>query len=253
MEGIKLSFFRELGRLAGKATGAVIGGAVNVVGEMTGSQWIKEVGDGVKKASEFAGDTFGQAVDGVWNTASGIIQKDEAKIEKGLGNIGESISRTAKGVYQTAKHTYQNGKGVYEGLRDDDGKKIKNGLTNIAKTVAVGTLAVGIVDVIDGADHSDWAESDQGLGNIGNGADANGHSMGSYTGYSEVAASIESEENPGTHHVRPHWVEGHWRDGQWIEGYWRDGDGNTDVNLTEQQGGGYERTNPDGNPGNNLT
>ncbi|WP_160299097.1 hypothetical protein [Bacillus alveayuensis] len=57
-----------------------------------------------------------------------------------------------------------------------------------------------------------------------------------------MAASIESEENPGTHHVRPHWVEGHWCDG----------DGDTDVNLTEQQGGGYERTNPDGNPGNNL-
>lgn len=121
------------------------------------------------------------------------------------------------------------------------------------KTVAVGTLAVGIVDVIDGADHSDWAESDQDPDNIGNGADANGHPVGSYTGYSEVAASIESEESTGTHHVRPHWVEGHWRDGQWIEGYWRDGDGDTDVNLTEQQGGGYERTNPDGNPDNNLT
>ncbi|KAF0996629.1 hypothetical protein [Geobacillus sp. TFV-3] len=120
----------------------------------------------MKKASEFAGDTFGQAVDGVWNTAPGIIQKDEAKIEKGLGNIGESISRTAKGVYVTAKHTYQNGKEVYEGLGDDDEKKIKNGLTNIAKTVAVGTLAVGIVDVIDGTDYSDWAESDQGPGNI---------------------------------------------------------------------------------------
>ncbi|GMN99856.1 hypothetical protein [Parageobacillus thermoglucosidasius] len=238
--------------MAGKATGAVIGGAVNVVGEMTGSQWIKEVGDGVKKASEFVGDTFGQAVDGVWNTASGIIQKDEAKIEKGLGNIGESILRTAKGVYETAKHTYQNGKEIYEGVRDDDEKKIKNGLANIAKTVAIGTLAVGIVDVIDGADYSDWAESDQGPGNIGNGADANGHPVGSYTGYSEVAASIESEENPGTHHVRLHWVEGHWCDGQWIEGYWRDGDGDTDVNLKEQQGGGYERTNPDGNPDNNL-
>ncbi|GGJ80294.1 hypothetical protein GGR02_003444 [Anoxybacillus voinovskiensis] len=246
-----MSLFRELGRLAGKATGEVVGGAVNIVGDITGSQWIKEVGDGVKKASEFAGDTFGQAVDGVWNTAAGIVQNDERKIEKGLGNIGESISRTAKGVYQTAKHTYQNGKEVYEGLLDDDEEKLKNGLANIAKTAAIGTLAIGIFDVIDGIDHGDWIESDQDSSNIGNEGSGSDYSADSYSSHSEVAASIE--ETTGTHHVRPHWVEGHWSDGQWIEGYWRDGDGNTDVNLTEEQGGGYERTNPDGNPRNNLT
>ncbi|QNU28090.1 hypothetical protein IC803_00380 [Geobacillus sp. 46C-IIa] len=242
-----MSVFRELGRLAGKATGMVIGGAVNVVGEMAGSRWVKEVGDGVKKASEFAGDTLGQAVDGVWNTASGIIQKDEMKVEKGLGNIGRSISRTAKGVYETAKHTYQSGKEVYEGLRDDDARKMKNGLASIAKTVAIGTLAVGVVDMVDGVDYGDEAESSHDSVRTGDQA----HLASS--GYVEAAAGIDSEESPGTHHVRPHWVEGHWRDGQWIEGYWRDGDGNTDVNLTEEQGGGYERTNPDGNPDNNLT
>lgn len=56
-----MSAFRELGRLAGKAAGTLIGGAVNVVGELADSRFLKEVGNGVKKASEFAGDTFGQA------------------------------------------------------------------------------------------------------------------------------------------------------------------------------------------------
>ncbi|OQP14682.1 hypothetical protein [Geobacillus zalihae] len=129
-----MSVFRELGRLAGKATGALIGGMVNAVGELADSRFLKEVGDGVKNASEFAGDTLGQAVDGAWNTASGLIQKDEAKIERGLENIGQSISRTAKGVYETAKHTYQSGKEVYEGMCDDDVQKVKNGLASIAKT-----------------------------------------------------------------------------------------------------------------------
>ncbi|ATA61583.1 hypothetical protein GS458_3156 [Geobacillus stearothermophilus] len=251
MVGTSLSVFRELGRLAGKATGALIGGMVNAVGELADSRFLKEVGNGVKKASEFAGDTFGQAVDGVWNTASGLIQKDEAKIERGIESIGQSISRTAKGVYETAKHTYESGKEVYEGMRDDDAQKVKNGLANIAKTAAIGTLAVGIVDMIDGADYGDGVESGGDVNRASHGADVQSQLVSSAS--LEAAAAVESDESPGTHHVRPHWVEGHWRDGQWIEGYWRDGDGNTDVNLTEEQGGGYERTNPDGNPGNNLT
>ncbi|WP_169908319.1 DUF3892 domain-containing protein [Metabacillus halosaccharovorans] len=67
-----------------------------------------------------------------------------------------------------------------------------------------------------------------------------------------MATSDDTTEQPGTHHVKPHWVEGHWRDGVWIDGYWRDGDGNTAVNLTEADGGGYLRSDADGNPNNNL-
>lgn len=86
-----MGFLRNLGKFTGEAAGFVVGGAVNIVGEVTGSKFIKEVGDGVKKASEFAGDTLGQVADGAWDTASGMIQKDDEKIEKGLGNIGSSI------------------------------------------------------------------------------------------------------------------------------------------------------------------
>ncbi|KDE45958.1 hypothetical protein DI43_18140 [Geobacillus sp. CAMR12739] len=112
-------------------------------------------------------------------------------------------------------------------------------------------MAVGIVDMIDGADYDDGAESGEDVNRVSNSADVQSQPVSSV--YLEAAVGVESEESPGTHHVRPHWVEGHWRDGQWIEGYWRDGDGNTEVNLTEEQGGGYERTNPDGNPDNNFT
>ncbi|WP_156291261.1 DUF3892 domain-containing protein [Oceanobacillus salinisoli] len=56
-----------------------------------------------------------------------------------------------------------------------------------------------------------------------------------------------------THFVEPHYVEGYMRkDGTYVEGYYRDGDGNPLTNLTKEQGGGYARTNPDGNPFNNL-
>lgn len=42
--------------------------------------------------------------------------------------------------------------------------------------------------------------------------------------------------------VSPHEVDSYTRaDGTVVEGYWRDGDGNTSINLTEEEGGGYFR------------
>ncbi|MGD7007017.1 hypothetical protein [Metabacillus sp. 84] len=57
----------------------------------------------------------------------------------------------------------------------------------------------------------------------------------------------------GVHFVDPHYVDSYVRkDGAFVEGYFRDGDGNTAVNQSAEQGGGYMRSNSDGNPFNNL-
>ncbi|MFH5186282.1 hypothetical protein ACHHV8_28660 [Paenibacillus sp. TAB 01] len=42
------------------------------------------------------------------------------------------------------------------------------------------------------------------------------------------------------------------RMGTFVEGYWRDGDGDTSHDRTLEEGGGYEQSNPDGDPANNL-
>jgi hypothetical protein len=56
-----------------------------------------------------------------------------------------------------------------------------------------------------------------------------------------------------THFVNPHHVDGYFRnDGTYVEGYYRDGDGNPAIDRPVEQGGGYIRSNPDGNPFNNL-
>lgn len=56
-----------------------------------------------------------------------------------------------------------------------------------------------------------------------------------------------------THFVKPHFVEGYFRqDGTYVEGYYRDGDGNTNINRPLEAGGRYVRSNPDGNPFNNI-
>ena len=55
------------------------------------------------------------------------------------------------------------------------------------------------------------------------------------------------------HFVQPHYGDPYIRaDGTLVDGYFRDGDGNTKIDRTIDQGGGYIRSNPDGTPFNNL-
>jgi len=154
-----MSLIRDIGRFAGKAAGVVVGGPIQIVGEITGVDLIEDIGKGVRQASEFAGDTVGQVASGAVGTVSGMINDDPKKRDQGLGEMGSAVTRTAKGVVVTAKNTLHNGSDVIGGLMDGDHSRVKSGAASLVKTVAVGALAVGVVDVIDGIDGADVAEA----------------------------------------------------------------------------------------------
>lgn len=91
-----------------------------------------------------------------------------------------------------------------------------------------------------------------------NGSDmANGQDVFSYSDPLKYSHQFEFKPlnlNVGsTHLVDPHYVDSYIRqDGTLVEGYYRDGDGDSNVNTSKSNGGGYIRSNPDGNPFNNL-
>lgn len=160
LEGIdSMSFLKTVGKYAGKTAGFVVGKPIQVIGELTGFEAVEDIGKGVRKASEFAGETVGQAAGGVVGTVSGIINDNPAQRDQGLSEMGSAVGRTAKGVYQTAKQTVQNGGEVIGGFMDGDHDRVKKGAISIAKTVAIGALAVGVVDVVDGVDVADAEET----------------------------------------------------------------------------------------------
>lgn len=161
-----MSLVRGVGKFAGKAAGFIVGGPIQLVGELTGVEMIEDIGKGVRKASEFAGDTAGQVAAGAVDTITGIINEDPIQREKGLGEMGNAVTRTAKGVVVTAKNTLQSGGEVIGGIIDGDNDRIKKGATSIVKTVAIGALAVGVVDLIDGVDGTDIAEASEGPNTI---------------------------------------------------------------------------------------
>ena len=65
--------------------------------------------------------------------------------------------------------------------------------------------------------------------------------------------SINENADTSYAFVDPHYVNSYeMQNGTQVDGYWRDGDGDTSNNLTLEEGGGYWRSDPDGNPNNNL-
>ncbi|WLR51735.1 HNH endonuclease [Bacillus tianshenii] len=153
-----MSLFRKVGKGVGTVGGGLIGGTVKVAGKAVGSkwkgtgEWIEEVGDSVESASKMALDNAGQFVDGAVQGTYGVIKKDKHYKEKGLNNLKDSSGKTIKGIGATLKYTVQNGSSTYKGFRSGDRDQAIQGLKNIGKVVAVSSLAIGVVDLIDGAD-----------------------------------------------------------------------------------------------------
>ncbi|MFB8377433.1 hypothetical protein [Paenibacillus taichungensis] len=154
-----MGFLKELGQFAGEVTGKVLGGTVRVAGELTGSPFIKEIGNGVEKATINTGKTVGQLASGTYDMASGVIRKDNTTLDAGLADIGGAVSKTAKGVVVSAKYVYNGGKDVVVGIKDEDMERVKLGAKNLIAAAAVTTLAVGLVEVVDGVESMESAES----------------------------------------------------------------------------------------------
>lgn len=207
---------------AGIIVGSVSGGLIRGVGKLTNSSFIIEVGDGVQNSTEFIGEQIGNVAEGTWNVGAGYITDDPFKKEDGFSDIGKGIGNTAKAVGVTVVSTTKSIGNIAGGVMEGDETKWKDGLREVGKTVAVAALGVSVIDMADGIDVGDR------LTNV------------------ETSSNSVSIDNPNTHGVDPHYVEGYFRsDGTYVEGYWRDGDGNTSVNLSKEDGGGWSQSNPD--------
>lgn len=128
---------------------------MRVVGELAGSTYIKEIGNGVEKATINTGKTVGQLASGTYDLASGAIRKDDTAIDAGLADIGGAVTSTAKGVAISAKYVYNSGKDVVVGLKEEDQDRVKLGAKNLITAAAVTTLAVGVIDAVDGPEGMD--------------------------------------------------------------------------------------------------
>lgn len=156
--GKNMSIFRMIGKGVGTVGGGLIGGTVKVAGKAVASkwkgtgEWIEDVGDNVQIASKIALENAGQFVDGAVQGTYGAIKKDEYYKNKGLNDLKDSTGKTIKGIGSALNYTVNNAGSTYKGFRSGDKEQAIKGLKNLGKVVAVSGLAIGVVDLVDGAD-----------------------------------------------------------------------------------------------------
>lgn len=236
-----MGFLKSLGTAVGDLTGGVLGGVVSAIGEASGSDFLKEVGQGVHRATRATGELLGDAAEGAVSAVEGLLDQDDLKINAGLGQLGGAVGRTAQGVGHTVGGLVQNGGKVIDGFVNDDANLAMDGLRAVAKTALVGAIAIGVTDaVLDFDGGTDASLDDHVSAELNEGVD--------------LSDDNAEAGGPGLHHVDPHMVSGYvTANGTEVADYWRDGDGDTSVDRSLEQGGGYWRTNPDGDPTNNLS
>ncbi|MFZ3591338.1 hypothetical protein ACOI1C_19435 [Bacillus sp. DJP31] len=231
-----MGFLKGLGSFVGAVAGEVVGGAVKFTGEVTGSKFIEEIGDGVKNASYFAGDKLGEAASGVWDIGTSIVTQDEQKLDRGLGDLGRAVGDTAKAAGHTVVNIVENGANVVTGVIDGDNERLKSGAKGLLMAGAVGVLSFGVIDIVDGTDGVS-ADSGNNMAE-GNTESSNVHQVAAHQPSVEAPANenVNHVDNPNSHHVEPHWRT--LPNGTTI---WVDGDGDSSVNTN----GGWVQGNPD--------
>jgi len=60
-----MSFIKGLGKFAGQVVGGVVGGSLEIVGELADSKTLKQAGKGVYQIAATSGEVLGSLTDGV--------------------------------------------------------------------------------------------------------------------------------------------------------------------------------------------
>jgi hypothetical protein len=234
-----MGFFDELGEFVGSIVGGVVGGAVSGVGELVDSDFLRESGESIYNVTKATGETLGQAAQGVADVACGVVSSDSSLVDEGLDKIGDTVTNTINGIGNGIGYVAENGANLLEGLNYSDSEQIMDSAKNLGKVAFVGALSFGVLDALD-------VVGDDGIDTHQNGVDNmvlenTSHEDIAYNDSAEITQVVSTEE----HFVQPHHVSGYVKDdGTVVEAHWRDGDGNTDIDRTVEEGGGYFANNP---------
>ena len=203
---------KKIGAIVGGIAGNIVSLPVLLAASVTESDFLHEVYEGIVKVSMNTGALLGNVTEGTVETVKGVINEDKQMQTQGINRVCDSgityIEGIGKGIINIAK----NGIDTIEAIVEGDSDKAVEVAKEILKTVAIGTIAIGVADVIDGI--GDFDADDE---------------------WSEFAHNEFLEEHPDMHYVTPY--ERVFSDGTSI---WVDGDGDTTVDTFE----GWYQNNP---------
>jgi hypothetical protein len=210
-----MSFLKNLGKGLGEGAGFVLGGSVKAAGKFVNNDFIQEIGESVDSSMRNTGNILGNVADGIAEVGIGAFDSDSARCDKGFSDLGKTTKAVGNQLLVAAGQIVGDTIDTADGLLERDWDKVKTSGRSLAKVVAVSTIAIGVVDAVDGVDTS-GAES-------------------LAAADSSTVADSTQIENYNVHDVSPH--ERVLPNGDVI---WVDGDGDTSVDRDT----GWTQTNP---------
>lgn len=157
--GFIMGFIKNIGIIAGAAAGGLVGGPIYFVGELTNIDLLRDIGEGALKVTERTGELLGSVTEGVAETVYGTVKKDSDMQSKGFEKVVESGGSYIKGVGKGMEKMVKDGLGTAGAIINGDTDKAVKTAKEIVKTVAVGVIAVGVIDFADGMDAFDLVEN----------------------------------------------------------------------------------------------
>lgn len=145
-----MGFFQYTGELFGQASTTFLGKPVQFLGNKLNSHFITDIGSTIEHAGESSWRILGAAGDGVSDAITGTLTRDYEKTNHGVQMLKEVIEQTGSGIESVVTNTTENVRDVYEGIVHKDYDKLQRGSREVLKLIIVGSVTVGIVDVLNG-------------------------------------------------------------------------------------------------------
>lgn len=204
-----MSFLKNVGKGFGEGAGFLLGGSVKAAGKFINNDFIQEVGEAVDESMKNTGNIIGNVADGIAEVGIGTFDNDNSRRDKGFSDLGRTTKAVGSQIATAAGQIIEDAINTADGVIEGDLEKVKTSGRSLLKVALVSTVAIGIVDAVDGFETAE-------TGSI---------------------AAIDSNqiENYNVHDVSPH--ERILPSGEVI---WVDGDGDTSVDRDT----GWVQTNP---------
>ena len=79
--------------MTGKIAGRLIGGSVRVVGELAGSNYVKEIGDSIETTTARTSHIVGNLTSGIVDIGVGALKQDKESIDHMASRMPKAPSR----------------------------------------------------------------------------------------------------------------------------------------------------------------
>ncbi|MDO3412610.1 hypothetical protein QWJ34_22785 [Saccharibacillus sp. CPCC 101409] len=165
-----MALLKNLGVLAGKVTGGVVGGSIGLTGKIVKSDFIQDVGKGVYRATSNTGEVLGSLADGTYQTLGGVVTGSKERADRGRKEVVDTVGGTLTGMGIGVLQIAGKGRDTVRAIAGGDKDTAITLGKDLAKIAAVGLLSFGVFDLFDGAEGAEHAADTGDAGNTGAGA-----------------------------------------------------------------------------------